>query len=162
LKNYPPGIWACDFLPVIDLFFRTIYIFFIFELGSRRVVHFGVTRHPTDDWVAPQLREATPFGQTQRYLIHENDSKFGGDFCPVAKSSGIEVLRVPYRAPRANAACERFLKSVRHECLDHMLMLSEPQLYQVVKEYFNFFNACRPHLDGQMIDSLCMFYSIGF
>jgi putative transposase len=145
LKNHANMVWACDFLPVIDLFFRTVYVFFIIELGSRRVVHFGVTRHPSDAWVAQQLREATPYGAAPRFLIRDNDSKFGQEFTLVAKATGIEELRTPYRAPRANAVCERFLGSVRRECLDHMLIMTERQLYRMVREYVTFFNAARPH-----------------
>src|SRR4030095_11098832 len=73
LKNHARDVWACDFLPVIDLFFRPLYLFFVVELASRRVVHFGVTRHPTDAWVAQQLREATAFGQAPRFLICDRD-----------------------------------------------------------------------------------------
>ena len=74
LKNHAQLVWACDVLPVIDLFFRQIYAFFIIELGSRRVVHCGVTSHPTDAWVRQQLREATPYGLTPRFLIRDRDS----------------------------------------------------------------------------------------
>lgn len=145
LKNHAPAMWACDFLPVIDLFFRTLYLFFIIELGTRRVIHFAVTRHPTDAWVAQQLREATPEGRSPRFLIRDNDRKYGAAFARIASASGIEVLRTPYRAPRANALCERFLGSVRRECLDHLLIVSAGQLYRVTKEYVCFFNAARPH-----------------
>jgi putative transposase len=80
LKNHMKDVWACDFLPVIDLFFRTVYVFFIIDLGSRRVVHFGVTQHPTNVWVAQQLREGTPYGQAPRFLVRDNDSKLGRTF----------------------------------------------------------------------------------
>lgn len=145
LKNHAPEIWACDFLLVIDLFFRTIYVFFIIELRSRRVVHFGVTRHSTDACVAHQLREATPSKRAPRFLIRDTDRKYGSAFEQVVKSTGIEVVRTPYRAPRANAVCERFLGSVRRECLNHMLILSEGKLYRVLKEYVVFLNKARPH-----------------
>ncbi len=143
LKNHAKDVWACDFMPVIDLFFRTVYVYFIIELGSRRVVHFGVTRHPTDEWAA--LRQATPYGRAPRFLIRDNDCKFGSAFRSLAKVSGIELLRTPYRAPRANAICERFIGSVRRECLDHLLILGDGQLYRVLKEYVAFFNLARPH-----------------
>jgi putative transposase len=145
LKNHAQGIWACDFLPVIDLVFRTLYVFFIIELGSRRVVHFGLTRNPTDAWVAQQLREATAFGEAPRFLIRDRDCKYGEAFMRVAKGTRIEILKTPYRAPKANAICERFLGSVRRECLDHILILGERQLYGVIKEYVQFFNEARPH-----------------
>ncbi len=98
-----------------------------------------MTRHPADAWVAQQLREATPYGQAPRFLIRDNDRKFGLGFTSVTKASRIEVLRAPYRAPRANAICERFMGSVRRECLDHILILSDGQLYRVMKEYVGFF-----------------------
>ncbi len=145
LQNHAHQVWACDFLPVYDLFFRPLFIFFIIEIGSRRVIHFNVTRHPTDEWTAQQLREATPYWEAPRFLIRDNDSKFGASFNRVAVSSGIDVLRTPYRTPRANAFCERFLGSVRRECLDHMLILSEKHLHRVVKEYAHYYNLARPH-----------------
>jgi len=145
LRNHAGEIWACDFLPVTDLFFRPLFAFFVVELGTRRVVHVGATRHPTDAWVAQQLREATPFDQRPRYLIRDNDGKFGPDFARVAEASGITILRTPYRAPRANAVCERFLGSVRRECLAHLLILGERQLSRVLREYVAYFNRDRPH-----------------
>ena len=91
IRNHAQLVWACDFLPLIDMFFRQIYAFFIIELGSRRVVHFAVTAHPTDSWVAQQLREATPYGEAPRYLIRDRDSKYGDHFARVANASSIEV-----------------------------------------------------------------------
>jgi len=115
LRNHAADIWACDFLQVTDLFFRPLFAFFIIELKSRKVIHVGVTRSPTDPWVAQHLREATPYGQAPRYLICDNDSKFGSCFARVATTSAVEILKTPYHAPRANAICERFLRSVRQE-----------------------------------------------
>ena len=145
LKNHAKDMWACDFLPVIDIWFRPLFLFFIVELASRRIVHFGVTCSPTDAWVAQQLREATPFGQAPRFLIRDRDSKYGEVFTRVAVGSSIEVLKTPYRAPKANAICERFLGSVRRECLDHILVLGEQHLYRVIREYVEYFNRARPH-----------------
>ncbi|HEU5376220.1 MAG TPA: integrase core domain-containing protein [Ktedonobacteraceae bacterium] len=145
LHNHAHEIWACDFLPVTDLFFRSLYAFFIIELQSRKVMHVGVTRHPTDAWGSQQLREATPYGQAPRFLIHDNDAKFGQLFDTVASGTGIELLRTPYRAPRANAYCERFLGSVRRECLDHLLILHEQHLSRVLQAYVAYFNQARPH-----------------
>ena len=154
LRNHASRILACDFLQTYDALFRTIFVNVVdassIELGSRRVVHFGVTRHPTDRWIAQQLREATPFGEGPRFLIRDNDRKYGASFDRVA--SGIDVLKTPYRAPRANAICERFLGSLRRECLDYVLILSEQRLYRVVREYKQYFNHARPHQgSGQRI-----------
>jgi putative transposase len=132
-------------LPVRDLFFRSLFAFFIIELQSRKVIHVAVTRHPTDAWVAQQLREATPYGQTPRFLIQDNDAKFGPRFARVASSSDIKILKTPYRAPRANAYGERFLGSVRRECLDHLLILHERQVTRVLQAYVSYFNQARPH-----------------
>ena len=145
LRNHATQIWACDFLQTYDLFFRSVFVFVIIELGSRRIVHFGATRNPTDQWTAQQLREATPFAEGPRFLIHDNDNKYGNSFAQVADGTGIEVLRTPYRAPKANAICERFLGSLRRECLDHFLILSEHHLHRLVKGYQQYFNHARPH-----------------
>jgi putative transposase len=91
------------------------------------VIHVGVTRSPTDAWVAQQLREATPYGLAPKYLIRDNDGKFGPCFARVATTSAIEVLKTPVHAKRPNAICERFLRSVRQECLDHLFNFSEKQ-----------------------------------
>jgi len=143
LHTHASQIWACDFLQTFDLFFRSVFVFVIIELGSRRVVHFAVTRSPTDAWVAQQLRNATPFEEGPRYLIRDNDPKYGPSFARAAQ--GIEVLRTPHRAPKANAICERFLGSLRRECLDFSLILSERHLHHTVKEYVRYFNNARPH-----------------
>ena len=145
LRNLAAELWACDFLQVTDLFFCPLFAFFIIELKSRKVIHVNVTRSPTDAWVAQQLREATPYGQPPKYLIRDNDRKFGQSFARVAATSSIKVLRTPYRTPRANAVCERFLGSVRRECLDHFLILHEKQLYRLLKAYVVYFNHARPH-----------------
>jgi transposase InsO family protein len=145
LHNHAHDIWAADFLPVTDLPFRPLYAFFIVELTSRRVVHVGVTRHPSDAWVAQRLREATPTGHKPRHLICDHDSKYGPAFAHVAAVSGIDLVRIAYRAPRMNAICERFLGSVRRECLDHLLILGERHLERVLREYVTYFNEERPH-----------------
>ncbi len=145
VRNHASAIWAGDFLQVVDLGFRALFAFFIVELGSRRVVHVGVTRHPTDAWVAQQLREATPFGAAPRFLLRDNDGKYGVRFDQVATASGVRVLRTPIRAPRANATCERFLGSVRRECLDHLLLLHAGQLRRALREYCAYYNSARPH-----------------
>ena len=143
LRNHASHIWACDFMQTYDAFFHALFVFVIIELESRRVVHFAVTRSPTDAWVAQQLRNATPFGEGPRYLIRDNDSKYGPSFARVAQN--IEVLRTPYRAPKANAICERFLGSLRRECLDFCLILGERHLHHTLKDYVCYFNHARPH-----------------
>ncbi len=145
LRNHASAIWACDFLQTHDICFRDIFVFVIIELASRPVVHVTVTRHPTDAWVAHQLREATPFDEGPRYLIRDNDNKYGPRFNFVAVGTGIKILRMPIAAPRANACCERFLGSLRRECLDFLLILNERHLLGQVRAYVGYFNRARPH-----------------
>ena len=152
MRNHAANNWACDFLQVTDLFFRPLVAFFLIELKTRRVIHVGVTRSPTDAWVAQLLREATPYGQAPKYLIRDNDSKFGPSFARVARTSGIKILKTPHHAPRANAICECFMRSVRQACLDHLLILQEKQLQRVLNAYAAYFNQARPHQGiGQQI-----------
>jgi transposase InsO family protein len=154
LANHASEIWACDFVQTYDLFFRTVFLFFIIEHGSRRVVQVGVTRNPTDEWVAQQVRNATPFGEGPRFLICDNDDKFGLHFEQAVKGAGIDLIHTPPYAPKTNAICERFIGSVRRECLDHILILSEKHVQRVIHEYCAFFNQARPHQGiGQQIPS---------
>jgi transposase InsO family protein len=144
--NHSRDIWACDFLQLYDVLFRPIFAFFFVVHGTREVVHFNVTRSPTDAWAAQQLREATPYGDGPTYLIRDNDDKFGRRFDAVAEGTGIDVVKIPPRSPNLNSICERFLGSVRRECLDHVVILSERQLHRVLREYVEiYFNRARPH-----------------
>jgi putative transposase len=132
-------------LPVTDLFFRSLFAFFIIELQSRKVIHVGVTRSPSDAWLAQQLREATAYGEGPKYLIHDNDSKFGVNLARVANTSNIEILKTPYQAPRANAICERFWGvydvSVSITCSSFMRSSTS----RVLNAYVQYFNRARPH-----------------
>ena len=128
VKNHIGDIWACDFTVVYDWLFRPWHIFVIMELKTRRIVHSAVTPSPTDEWTAQQLREATPWGQGPKHLLHDRDSKYASHFSAVATGSGIQELRTPYRAPRANGICERYMGSLRRECLNHALILNDRHL----------------------------------
>ncbi len=145
LHNHAHQIWACDFIQITDLWFRALFVFVMVEPGSRRVVHVGVTRQPTDAWVAQQVREATPFGQGPRFLLRDNDCKYGHHVWAVTEGAGIEVLKTPLGAPKANAICERFIRSVRRECLDHLFLLGEKPVQRVMQAYVAYFNHERPH-----------------
>ena len=145
LANHAPQIWACDFRQSYDVFFRTLFLFFIIEHGSRRVVYFAVTRSPSDAWVAQQIREATAFGIGPRFLICDNDDKYGVLFEHAVGGLHTELLHTPFQAPKANAVCERFLGSVRRECLDHIVIFSEGHAWRVLHEYVTFFNHSRPY-----------------
>jgi putative transposase len=100
---------------------------------------------PIDDWTAQQLREATPWGKGPSYLVCDRDSKYDPLFLSVARSTGIQVLRTPVRAPKANAICERFIGSLKRECLDLMIILRSYQLHRIVRAYVDYYNDSRPH-----------------
>jgi len=97
-------------------------------------VHTAITKSPTDEWTAQQLREATLWGSSPKYILHERDNKFGLHFSVVAAGAGIKELWTPYRAPRASGICERLMGSLRRECLDHTLILHGKHLQRVIKE----------------------------
>ena len=143
LKNQANGIWACDFTVVTDWLFRSWYVFIVLELKTRRIIHTGVTKYPTDEWTAQQLREATPWGKGPKYLIRDRDKKYATHFSAVARS--IKEVKTPYRTPQANGVCERFMGSLRRECLDHILIHDDRHLERVTKEYTGYFNEERPH-----------------
>jgi putative transposase len=102
VKNHIADIWVCDFTVVYDWLFRLWHIFVIMELKTRQIVHSVDTTSPTDEWTAQQLSEETPSGQGPKYLLHDRDSQYDSLFSAVATGSGINELRTPYRAPRAN------------------------------------------------------------
>ncbi len=138
---------ACDFLTVETITLRRYYVLFFIELGSRRVHLAGCTTNPTGAWATQQARNLSftcPFERT-RFLIHDRDSKFGASFDEVFRSEGIEVIQTPIRAPRANAYAERFVRSVRAECLDWLLILGRRHLEHVLRRYVTHYNAERQH-----------------
>lgn len=118
-------------LQLSDAWFRPLFAFVIIRHSSREIVHVNVTRSPTDAWVAQQLREATPYDQAPRFLIRDNDGKFGSHFADAADGAGIDVVTIPPKSPNLNAICERFLGGLRRECLDHILILGEDHLRRV-------------------------------
>ncbi len=145
LKNHAHEIWACDFTVIHSLFFKPLYVFVIVEHESRKVVHTAVTKNPTDEWTAQQVREATPWGKRPKYLIHDNDGKFGSKFKGLLKNSGIKAIKTPPQAPRANAICERFIGSLKREVTDNFLIFHTYQLHRIISAYADYFNKLRPH-----------------
>jgi len=144
-KPQSQDICACDFAPVVTLFFQTLYAFVILHLGQGRVVDVNATAHPTDAWVAKQLREATPFSEKSKHWIGDHDTKYGPAFHAAAKGCGLDILHTPYEAPWANAICARSIGSLRRECLDDRLVLGDRQLARVLTEHSGYFNRARPH-----------------
>ena len=145
LRNHARAIWAADLFTVQTLAFKTLYVLFFITHGRRELLHVAVTAHPTAAWVWRQLIEATPWGRQPQYLIRDRDRVYGGDFVARAAALGIDTLVTPFRAPKANAIAERVVRTLRNECLDHVLVLNERHLRTVLREYLAYYNADRPH-----------------
>jgi len=146
LASHAAEIWACDFFCVHTIFFRTLYVFFIIHHVSREVVHIRTTCHPTSEWTGRQFFEACGWDrQPPCFLIHDRDNRYGTSFDLRLEALGTRSVRTPFRSPQANAIAERWVRSVRTECLDHLLILNERHLRRVLTEYVTYFNRWRPH-----------------
>jgi putative transposase len=149
MTHYQEQILACDFFTVETLFLRTIYVLFFIELGSRRVHFAGCTMHPKAAWVEQQARQIVWQLDEQelkiRFLLHDNDRKFTQAFDTIFRSAGIKVISLPYQAPNANAYAERWVRTVREECLDKLLVINERRLGQMMREHTAHYNRSRPH-----------------
>jgi putative transposase len=149
IRAHAESIIACDFFTVETLWLGRLYVLFFFELRTRRVHLAGCTANPDGRWAVQQARQfawslwerATPL----RFLIHDRDSKFGHAFDDVFKSEGVEIIRTPFRAPQANAFAERWIGTVRRDCLDWLLIVSGRQLERVLRVYVDHYNTHRPH-----------------
>jgi putative transposase len=147
LRQQAASMLACDFFTVETISLRRYYVLFFIELGSRRVWLAGCTTNPTGAWVTQQARNLgfTGLFNRIRYLVHDRDSKFTAAFDEVFRSEGITVIHTPVRAPRANAYAERFVRTVRTECLDWLLILGRRQLEHTLRIYTTHYNRERPH-----------------
>jgi len=145
LRNHAGAILACDFFVVVTVTFRTIYVFVIMEHGSRRILHCNATLHPTSEWTMQQLRQAIPSDHMYRFVIHDRGRVFSKELDGFLENMGLRVLRTPYRSPKANSICERAIGSMRRECLDHMIPLTENHLRRILKSWVSYYNQTRPH-----------------
>ena len=149
LGHYKDQTLACDFFTVETIWLKTIYVLFFIELGTRRTYLAGCTTNPDITWVTQQVRQLVwnlkDDSRDMAFLIHDNDTKFPSSYDNVFSSEGIEILNTPYRATRANAYAERWVRSVRDECLDHILVLNENHFHSVLSKYWEYYNHARPH-----------------
>lgn len=145
LANHRPNIWAADLFTVQTLSFRTLYVLLFITHARRELVHVNLTASPTAAWIWQQVKEATPWGRQPRYLLRDRDAAYGGDFAWRARRLGIQTLLSPVRAPRANAVAERVIRTLRNECLDHLIIVNERHLRLVLAEFVEYYNTERPH-----------------
>jgi len=146
LRNHAEAILACDFFVTVTASFRLLYVFVLIHHGSRRLVHCAVTAHPTAAWTLQQLREAIGFERAYRYLIHDRDSIFARSLDASIKGFGLRVLKSPPRSPMANAICERLIGTMRRECLDWLIPISESHLRSLLKSWASHYNGSRLHM----------------
>jgi transposase InsO family protein len=149
LRRQAASIIECDFLTVDTVFLKRFYVLFFIELASRRVRIAGITANPDGAWVTQQARNLVMRLDDERvrirFLIRDRDSKFTASFDEVLRSEGIRVIKAPVRAPRARAHAERWVESLRRECLDRLLILGRRHLERVVHVYAQHYNEHRPH-----------------
>jgi transposase InsO family protein len=145
LRNHARAILACNFFVAVTATFRLLYVFVVIEHGNRRLAHVGVTNHPTADWTLQQLREVVGDESTHRYLIHDRDGIFARHLDNSIRALGLKVPRTPFRSPKANSICERAIGTIRRECLDWMIPVSEAHLRATLREWVRHYNAGRPH-----------------
>jgi len=146
VRNHAQAIVACDFCVVVTATFRLLYVFVLMEHATRRILHVNVTAHPTASWTMQQLREALPVDHTYRFLLHDRDSIFSQQLDQSIRHLGLRVLKTPPQSPQANALCERLIGTLRQECLDFLIPLTENHLRRLLKAWVPHYNAGRPHM----------------
>lgn len=145
LKNHAKAILACDFFVAVTATFRMLYVFVVIEHGTRRLAHVNVTANPSADWTLQQLRAVVGEEGGHQYLIHGRDQIFAKHLDDSIRALGMEVLRSPVASPKANSICERVIGTIRRECLDWMIPLSEAHLRAILKCWVTHYNRGRPH-----------------
>lgn len=146
LDNHREAIAAIDFFTVPTATFRILYVFIVIEHSRRQILHFNVTEHPTAQWTVQQLTEAFPFDSVPRYLLRDGDAIYGERVQRRIAHLNIQDLVTTPASPWKNAYAERVIGSIRRECLNHTIVLSEKHLRRVLKEYVRYYNESRTHL----------------
>jgi putative transposase len=146
LDNHVKSMVSVDFFVVPTIRFEILYVFVVLAHDRRRILHFGVTAHPTAEWTVQQLREAFPWDKAPRYLLRDRDRIFGHEFVEQVKAMGIkQVLSAP-RSPWQRAYVERVIGSLRRECLDHMIVFGDRALHRTLTAYASYYHSWRTHL----------------
>src|SRR2546427_10358391 len=149
LRAHRRSVVAVDFFRVETIWLQRLYMLFFIELGSRRVHVAGCTPNPSAPWVTQQARQLTwtlaEHPESFRFLIRDRDQKFTNSFDEVFRSQGLEIIRTPFRAPQANGVAERFVRTIRSECLDWLLIPNQQPLEGVLAVLLDPYNGSRPH-----------------
>jgi putative transposase len=145
VRNHAQAILACDFFVVVTASFRIFYVFVLLEVGTRRIAHFNVIAHPTADWTLQQFREVVTGDQPYRFVLHDRDSIYSAELDSALKAMNLRILKTPFRAPQANAFCERVIGTIRRECLDFLIPMNERHLRGLLREWVTHYNRGRPH-----------------
>jgi len=146
LQNHLREAIAIDFAVVPTATFRLLYVFVVLSLERRRLLHVHVTAHPTAVWTAQQMVEALPDETNPRYLIRDRDGIYGAEFRRRVAALGLREVPIAPRSPWQNPYAERFIGSLRRECLDHMIVLNERQVCRILSDYARYYNRARTHL----------------
>ena len=145
VRNHAQAIVACDFFIVVTASFRVLYVFVLLEVGTRRIAHFNVTAHPTATWTLQQFREVMMHEQSYRFVLHDRDRIYSSELDSALQAMDLKILKTPFQAPQANAFCERWIGTVRRECLDFLIPLNDGHLRSLLKEWVTHYNRGRPH-----------------
>jgi putative transposase len=146
LNNHREALAAMDFFSVPTLTFGMLHCLFVIAHDRRRVLHLGITRHPTSAWVTQQLREAFPYNPTAKHLIFDRAANFDAEVVSTIKSFGIEPKRISFHSPWQNGIAERFVGNCRRDILDHVIVLNERHLRRLMTEYVGYYHDDRTHL----------------
>jgi len=154
LKNHLCCTAAIDFFVVPTISFRLLYAFIVLSHERRKIIHFNVSYSPNQDWLIQQLREAFPYNERPKYLIHDGDGIYGSKFRTIVVDFGIDALKTSYKSPWQNPYCERIIGSIRRELLHHVIVFNDNHLKKLLTEYIRYYNTNRPHqsLDGTSPD----------
>jgi len=146
LQNHREAIAAMDFLSVPTLTFGLLHCFFVISHDRRRILHFGVTKHPSSAWVSQQLRNAFPYDSASKYLIFDRGANFNDEVVDTIKNLGIMPKRTSFRSPWQNGVAERWVGNCRRDLLDHVIVLNEAHLRRLMSDYVRYYHEDRTHL----------------